>query len=63
MVRRTEDGALKWAFRDFLRAEARPVEVGVSLWSSREGHGMHTCVSFRHDGGAGERLDGEKLVD
>ena len=53
MTRRTPDGAVKWALRDFLREEWRAFEDRVSILPmSRCRESMRrTCVDFRHGGG------------
>ena len=50
MVRRTLEGASKWAFRDFLREEciASKRSASVSHVSLRGKIGFRTCVDLRH---------------
>ena len=52
MTRRTLDGALKWALRDFLREEWRASERSVSLIGKRlEDFRRPTGIDLRHGGG------------
>ena len=48
MVRRTEEGAWKWAFRDFLREEWRAIHISISIDCYLAGAEPHTGVYLRH---------------
>ena len=52
ITRRTLDGALKWALRDFLLEEWRALEDQVSTAPKIQAIVGPTGIDFRHDGGS-----------
>ena len=62
IVRRTEDGAWKWAFRDFLREECRAIQKSVSTDRCSINVRVRTGVYLRHFGGALYTGGWEELV-
>ena len=46
MTRRTLDGALKWALRDFLREECRAMDVSKSALKGL--HSQGTTIAYRY---------------